>query len=500
MRTRWIGRTLAALALWSGMASVYADGWVLRERQTINELRELGGVPNYDQMDFPGNNDCGPTAALMLLGYWDAHGWPALVHGGGPYVGAAGPSAGLKALDQEVKALFPYTGTLGTVDATFFVPFVTSDLGARVRSVATGHDSGAAAWGASDDEDVSRDDVRAELRAGRPMMLCVEWTAITFHWNERTGPSDSVRFHYMTVIGFEDWHIDDWATPDDFWVALRSGWRRGGDSVLWYNWSMWDDLYEVRVSPAGVPARPQQVYMLWSGPGGQPSVWGMDGQGNYLSSPAFAAYATWTPTSYERLGNGGAVLLRSSVDGRALLETLDANDRVLPAQTRVYPPVAGGTAVSYRRLADDTGRLLWSRADGSAELWRLGAAGEYLGRFIYTNPGMRPVCYDKLPDGKGRMLWEDGLGRSDLWTLNENDLRELAGFSYVTRTYSGRAWFDGVLRQVGYRDLGDGTRRLLEITSSGAAFFTRANLNDDLVSTRRLGAFPGWVGRSLSAE
>ena len=50
--------------------------------------KSAGGVPNYSQHDIKGKNDCGPNAAAMLLGYWDANGYPCLIPGSPYYDGS----------------------------------------------------------------------------------------------------------------------------------------------------------------------------------------------------------------------------------------------------------------------------------------------------------------------------------------------------------------------------------------------------------------------------
>ena len=76
-------RILPALGLLLGLAPATATATTVEN--IINDGREAGGgVPNYDQSDFPGGNDCGPVAAAMVLGYWDANGWSCMIDGS-PY-------------------------------------------------------------------------------------------------------------------------------------------------------------------------------------------------------------------------------------------------------------------------------------------------------------------------------------------------------------------------------------------------------------------------------
>lgn len=41
----------------------------------------ISGVPDYQQNDFSGNNDCAPTASACVLGYWDSNGYGNLISG-----------------------------------------------------------------------------------------------------------------------------------------------------------------------------------------------------------------------------------------------------------------------------------------------------------------------------------------------------------------------------------------------------------------------------------
>lgn len=244
----------------------FAGGVVLdRHESMIQGGLEHGGVPNYRQGDFDGDNDCGPTSAAMVLGFWDTRGWTCMLDGS-PYYPAENdpPPPDVSLLVSELQESMPYSSSTGTWDLGVALPFVPGDIGYPVRYVAEGRVD-ASQWWDQERDQVRRSDIRNALDAERPMMLLITVPDYLFgdDWSWRgtdsAGDPGDIAFHWMPVIGYE--HVvkgdvlfhEDYFYPDEFWVVTRSGWRAGGDSRLFYNWGAGDfaDWYTVDIVPEG---------------------------------------------------------------------------------------------------------------------------------------------------------------------------------------------------------------------------------------------------------
>lgn len=236
-------------------------------RDSLDSSRQIvleAGTPNYAQSDFAGDNDCGPTAAAMLLGHWDANGWPCMIRDDGPYIRSdPQPDSGLARLVRALQKELPYSGSIGTPPARG-LDLVSSGLQEVVRTRAPG-----ASWHTDEDEFISYSDVRAAIDADRPLMFLVRvggWElccGTNAQWDGAGGRIGSkfIDWHWMTTIGYR--HIVegervfgdcvDWLNDDEFWFISRGGWNRGGDSRIWYHTYFWDaaDLYTVEVTPGG---------------------------------------------------------------------------------------------------------------------------------------------------------------------------------------------------------------------------------------------------------
>ena len=267
--------------------------WV--RTKIINEGLELpNGVPNYSMHEFYNTNDCGPTAAAILLGYWDANGWPCMIVGS-PYVWDQRPGyeTGTRSTRNDAPADFsntydperhfdavyqmqysaeqilPYDedGDFGTWDFASGMPFLVGDIGGDVIEVAENqmiHQTGPLSdWKSNDDENVDQSRIRREIDADRPMLHLVglNWgMTLEGEWvNDGAGTEDFNR-HWTTIIGYEDVKKTgifgcDWCVADDFYMFVRSGWRHGKDSYLKILWHWYDSYYTVDVEPGALNAQ-----------------------------------------------------------------------------------------------------------------------------------------------------------------------------------------------------------------------------------------------------
>ncbi len=228
---------------------------IAHSEHLINGGKEKGGVPNYAQKDFAGKNDCGPTAAAMILGYYDANGWPCMVPGEPYYTDWSPASEPLKDMVADLADALPYWEGWGTPAALGF-----NFVGEGVAQVANQQDSGAN-WAVDEDEIVSKGDIKSHINADRPVMLMARAAHAGTFSAPLYGNDVSASWHWMPILGYEE-KIEgddffggcaDWLDYDEFYLALRTGWQRGSDHTMWYHWSAWDDLYTVELWPNGSP-------------------------------------------------------------------------------------------------------------------------------------------------------------------------------------------------------------------------------------------------------
>ena len=237
----------------------------------INNGKEFpNGVPNYAMADYGKKSDCGPVSALMILGYWDANGWDCMIKGQ-PYTYSYNFNNIENLYDQLAKQM-PYDSWNGTWTPGTLTPGIPGSVGESVMDVACSEGQGCS-WSYNDDEDVDQGTIKYELNRSRPMMMMVRLNGINVKWYDDdindAGYKERIDRHWMPIIGYKkvvegakivylDWDGDinstgclDYLDPDEFYMYLRSSWRRGGDSKLVYNWSVFDNLYTVAIRPRG---------------------------------------------------------------------------------------------------------------------------------------------------------------------------------------------------------------------------------------------------------
>lgn len=253
-----LGLTAGAMALAPYQAAQAATCTISVTERVINGGVETGGgVPNYAQGSFePGTNDCSPTAIGMVLGFWDANGWPCLMPGTDPYTGGSTPHASIDATVEHFKSVLSYSSSSGTLHTPFHA------WGSRVLSWVTGRDGGASGWHVPDDFYVTHWDITSEIDAGRPLVFSgfgLPGKRIT--WNSPSGSSVSNGGinHSMTALGYRRvvegddifGGCNDWLDHDEFYVVNRSGWVNGGNSRVYYHWEIWALKSVLKVEPRG---------------------------------------------------------------------------------------------------------------------------------------------------------------------------------------------------------------------------------------------------------
>lgn len=275
-----------------------------------DEVREneIPGVPNLAQGHFSGDKDCGPTAAAMILGYWDYHGWTCMIEQGGPFqfeyndegemTGLGGPT---KRMARALQDALPYDREDGGTHIDWsWVPFAGDVISAGILEVARERDGGARAWTGDDYNWVEKQDIRVNVTNGHPFWFANLWGEANFYWYDHSSAPDGalkeVGGHAMTGFGYKeviqadriDYYLGDfccdWCNLDEFYVDVRSGWQAGGETRLSYHWAALDDLYMAEIEPwvHEEVLGEQECRDLWDadGDGGiSPPIPGPEGEG-----------------------------------------------------------------------------------------------------------------------------------------------------------------------------------------------------------------------------
>jgi len=158
----------------------------------------IEGVPDYQQDNFAGINDCTPVAAANVLGYWDAHGFPDLIDGSNDY--AANPS-GVTALVDLLKQYMWWTSAGTSLD------MIKPGLNAAIRQ--RGY-----LFSVNNDYAVTWDDVRAEIDCRRvPILTMYHPMFPTLHSAATLGYADTAGAAIVIIH-------DNWYPANDVYLNL----------------------------------------------------------------------------------------------------------------------------------------------------------------------------------------------------------------------------------------------------------------------------------------
>lgn len=199
-------------------------------------------VPEYDQNDFNGSctGDCAPTAAGMVLGWYDNRGWPRLV----PY-GSNNFSQnplGVKDMVSELSNNMGYVCNSGT-PANWWV----SNQGNGISTTVSSLDPTANFW-TNEDEWVWYSTLKSEIDSYGPQIFETR-DSLTYYYGSSN--SGTTNFHAMTMIGYDDGGY--YYGTSASWVVVNMGWG-ATTSPAYINFAATGDLYAVRVRSGGTPS------------------------------------------------------------------------------------------------------------------------------------------------------------------------------------------------------------------------------------------------------
>lgn len=185
----------------------------------------LQHVPAYDWY-----NGCGPTAAGMILGYWDLNGYDNLLDASGWDAVKLTDNVKDQISSPEHNAKYnptPDDASLADPPKTSIADFFNTSVGSLGYGYSYVSDSAnvftdyAAYRGYQFDASYkdfstfSWSDYVSEIDAGRPMMLAVD--------NNQSGQVN----HFVTAIGYED------RGSEGVWYAAYDTWSESEDAIRW---------------------------------------------------------------------------------------------------------------------------------------------------------------------------------------------------------------------------------------------------------------------------
>ncbi len=208
-------------------------------------------VPTYDQDDF-GHGctyDCSPTAAAMILGWYDSHGWPRMVLGGSPDY-AENPT-GVTSLVMDLWATMEYVCSEGTSP---------NKVGPGIVATAHNMDSGAAFVEHSfleitnDNKETAFAILKGYIDNNYPVLFS-SYAGLKYYFVSNNVPGVLTGGHSMVMTGYFD-------SPGHRKIFLNSGWSYPNEKI----WLNYDDL--------GVDlgmTDPKQIWITCVVPGGSPT-------------------------------------------------------------------------------------------------------------------------------------------------------------------------------------------------------------------------------------
>ena len=199
-------------------------------------------VPLYDQDYFNGacSEDCSPVAGGMVLGWYDAHGWPRMVPAGSNDF-ELNP-LGVMDLVHDLSTTMQYECDFGTY---------MSDIAPGIELTATNMDPGAV-FSTDEPSPLTYDHIKNHLASEGPQVFSAT-AGMIFHYG--TSSQDILGGgHSMAVVGYDDGGTRYGVASR--WMKLHMGWGEYA-SPAWVdeiNGTTGIAAYDVRLFPGGTPS------------------------------------------------------------------------------------------------------------------------------------------------------------------------------------------------------------------------------------------------------
>ena len=174
--------------------------------------------------------------------------------------------------------------------------------------------------------------------------------------------------------------------------------------------------WAVRALAVGPDGR---VFLLWAGPDRAASVWSVDMEEGAARHREFGPYAGWAARALAVGPDGVLRVLWAGAGGAAALWSVPEEsfrEGTAPGALDCGP-FAAWTARALAVGQDDLAHLLWTRGDGAASVWRIGADGRAESSEYGPYGGWGAVGVAPGPGGVSRLLWRGAGGAASLWDM-----------------------------------------------------------------------------------
>ena len=237
MKNSFSIKKLAAAALIASTTAISlaapAEARVCSSTNTDNFINRYTSVPNYNQSNYGGPNDCGPVAMAMQLKYLNDVTTPGIWRNGDP-----------EAIIQLLYRALPYSRTYGTWDLSTLV--ATSSFWRNIKSVAVSRTSNANRWGGDDDQVVSWSDLTNAREYNNPLDILILWRNtrisgggfdrdVERHWMTGIGTRYNLRKGKKCLWGRCTPGCWDYLAGDRRFAIVRTGWVEGGNAYSFLN-------------------------------------------------------------------------------------------------------------------------------------------------------------------------------------------------------------------------------------------------------------------------
>jgi sugar lactone lactonase YvrE len=196
---------------------------------------------------------------------------------------------------------------------------------------------------------------------------------------------------------------------------------------------------------------------------------------------------SWTAVSTSTGADGFTRLLWTRTDGTASVWKVNSAGSFSQVQ---YGPYAGWTAKAIATGSDNQTRLLWTNTSGAAAFYLLDSNNAFVSQTQYgPYAGWTAQGLAAEPDGTTRALWTNANGTATVWTLNaSNQLTTQAQFG----PYSG--WTARAITTSP-----DGSERMLWDNSNGTATFWRLNSGSQFLDQQQYGPYSGYTATAIAS-
>ena len=213
------------------------------------------------------------------------------------------------------------------------------------------------------------------------------------------------------------------------------------------------------------------------------------------SPPSIGAYEyvapahSWTAMAVSAGADGYTRLLWTRADGTASVWKVDSAGSIVTQQQ--FGPYSGWTARAIATGGDNQTRLLWTSSNGTAAYYLLNANNVFVSQQQYgPYAGWTAQGVTAEPDDTLRALWTNTDGTATVWTLDATN--------HLTTQQQYGPYSGWTAKSLTVNP--DGTERLLWDSADGTATFWHLTNGSQLIDQHQYGPYSGYTATSIAAS